>query len=174
MVSGGEQLAQAERDGAEALGVEGGELELGLAQAGEAALLQEPDPVVERREAGDALPRVEELRRAGEDPEHARVGARGVGDLPDPVEGLVPRVRAHPEDGLGLVDDDDQPLVPGGLHDLQDSPQVVEGVAALDVPLDARGPLDRGGDVAAAAQPGDEGARLRDALPAASARRWSG
>ena len=72
MVGGREQFAQAQRDGAEALGVERGKLELGLAQAGEAALLQEPDPVMQRGQAGDTLPCVEELRRAGEDPEQAR------------------------------------------------------------------------------------------------------
>ena len=157
-----EQLAQPQRDRPQALGVEGHELELGLPQAGEAALLQEPDPVVERREAGDAVPGVEELRRAGEDPQQARVGARGVGDLADAVQRLVPRVRPHAQDRLGLVDDDEQPLVAGGLHDLEHAAQVVEGIAAADVALDARGLLRRRGDVAAAAQPGDERAGLRD------------
>ncbi|HWN59643.1 MAG TPA: hypothetical protein VNO25_03150, partial [Streptosporangiaceae bacterium] len=58
VVGGGEQLAQPERDGPQSLGVEGDELKLGLAQAGEAALLQEPDPLVERGKAGDPLPGV--------------------------------------------------------------------------------------------------------------------
>ena len=123
-------LAETQRHGTEPLGVERGELELRLPQAREPALLEEADPLVERREAGDAVPGVEELGGAGEDPEETRVRPGGVRDLADAVQGLVPRVAPHPEDRLRLVDDDEQPLVARRLHDLEHAPEVVERVPA--------------------------------------------
>ena len=139
-VAGREQLAQPQGHGLQPLGVEGGQFELRLAQAGEPALLQEPDAVVQRGQSSHALAGVEELRRAGEDPEQPGVRAGGIGDLANAVQRLVPRVLPHPQDRLGLVDDDDQPGVAGGLDDLQHAAQVVQRVAAADVALDAGQP----------------------------------
>ena len=111
---------------------------------------------MQRRQAGHTLAGVVELGRPGEHPQQPGVGAGGVRNLPDPVQRLVARVLAHAQDGLRLVDDDDEPAVPSGLDDLQHPAQVVERVPALDVALHPCCLLGRGGDVAAAAEPGDE------------------
>ena len=42
----------------------------------------------------------------------------------------MPRVLAHSQDDLGLVNDDEQPFVAGHLHDFEHAAQVVQGVAA--------------------------------------------
>ncbi len=160
-IAGRIELAQPQRHGPEALGVEGRELELRLAQARLVAALQELDAVVERREPRHAPALVEEVGCPREDPEQPGIAAGRVGDLPDPVERLVARVLPHAEDGLGLVDDDQHPQVVGGLHDLEHAAEVVERVAAADVALDLRRLLRRRGHLLAPAEPGDERAGFR-------------
>jgi hypothetical protein len=72
------ELAEPQRHAPQPLRVERPELELRLPQAREAAALEEPDPIMERGEAGDALAVVEEVRRPGEEPQEAGVVARRV------------------------------------------------------------------------------------------------
>ena len=108
------------------------------------------------RQPCHAVARIEELRRAGEQPEHPWIGAGRIGDLTDAVERLVAGVRAHAQDRLRLVDHDQQALVARGFDDLQHATEIVEGIAAADVALDASHLLGRGRHVAAAAEPGDE------------------
>ena len=112
-------------------------------------------------QARNPMARVEELRGAGEQPQHPWVGAGGIGDLADAVERLVTGVRAHAQDRLGFIDHDQQALVASGFDDLQHAAEVVEGIAAADVALDARHLLGGRGDVAAAAEPRDQSSGLR-------------
>jgi hypothetical protein len=123
-IVGRKDLAQADSDRAQPRGVEGGQLELGLADAGEATLFEEADAVVQWREAGNAVARVEEVGGTREQPQEAVVRAGRVGDLADAIERLVARVLAHAQDRLGLVDDDHQALVTGGLDDLDGAAEV--------------------------------------------------
>ena len=55
--------------GAQPRGVEGHELELRLARVDAVALLHERDALVQRGQPRDAVPRVEEVGRAGEHPQ---------------------------------------------------------------------------------------------------------
>jgi hypothetical protein len=89
-------------------------------------------------EALHAARRVEEVGRPREDPQEALVAIGGVEDLADPVERLSPHVLPHAQDGLGLVDDDDEALVARGLHHLEHALQVGHRLAAGDFSLDAR------------------------------------
>ena len=69
-------------------------------------------------------------------------------------------VGPHAEDRLGFIDDDHQPSVPSRLDDGEHTSQVVQGIPAADVALDAGHLLRRRGHVAAPAKPGNQGARL--------------
>jgi hypothetical protein len=155
-VLGREQVAQGPGHRAQAVIIEGPQDQLRLAQAGELAVLREFDAVVQRRQAGDAVARVEELRGAGEQPQQPLVGAGGVANLPDAVERLVPRVSPHAQDRLGLVDDDQQALVAGRVDHADDAAQVGHRVAAADVAADVGDPLGARGHVGAARQPREQ------------------
>ena len=125
-------------------------------------MADEPDALVERLQPRHSALGVEKLRCAGEDPEQAVVAGGFVADLPDAVERLAPHVAAHAQDGLGLVDNDDETPIPRGLHDLEHTLEILHGVAARDVALDAGRLLGAGRHVAAPREPGDERPRLGD------------
>lgn len=158
----GIDLAELERHVAEPGCVERHELELRLADVDEAPLLLELEAIVERLEPSDTAPRVEEVWGPREEPQEPGEVLGGVDDLPEAVERLASGVLPRAEDGLELVDDDDEALVVGRLHNLEDAAQVRERVLALDVALDLGLLLRARADVAAPREPGHERARVRE------------
>jgi hypothetical protein len=104
---------------------------------------------------------VEELGRAREDPEGPLESVGCVDDLPDAVERLSAHVAPHAQNGLGLVDDDDEALVARGLHDLEHAAQVGHRVGALISPLMPASFFVRRWNVLAAREPRHERAASR-------------
>ena len=76
--------------------------------------------------------------------------------LPQGVEALLAHVAPDPLERLDLVEDEHQPGVAGVLQDQQQPPEKAQGGEVVHVALDAGGPLDRGGDVGLAGEPGDQ------------------
>lgn len=92
---------------------------------------------MKRLKPSNTASRIEEVRRAGEDPEQALVPIRCVDDLSNAIERLAAHVTAHAENRLGFVDHDDEAFVASGLHHFEHALEVRHRIFARDVSFDA-------------------------------------